>query len=176
MLFIFSKPKCPYPRQTRHNCNKEEQKMKKPSTNAIQLIVGLFLFLLGLLMLLNQATVVGAFSQILPNAEAIEIVGVTLQLLGGFLIIHGTIRSVSNEFMAQQRKERQAQLTILNQTMERIDQRTIENTNKLASLIMSTQETRRNQFSPQGTSRCKYCDAAIDPSASFCPNCGRSQR
>ncbi len=57
------------------------------------LFVGLILFLVGLLMILHQAAVVGFFSQILPDVQAIEISGVVVQFIGQILVIFGVMIS-----------------------------------------------------------------------------------
>ncbi len=134
--------------------------------------LGVILFFLGLLMLIQEQTAVGLFLPIF-GSQALELVGVLFQAVGGLLVLYGAINAFTSEFVAKnnrEHKENQAFLMSLMQSVDRVEKRTAEFGDKLAELGKS--------ISSQGshaTLKCKFCGAMIDQGSTFCPNCGKSQ-
>jgi hypothetical protein len=144
----------------------KDKAMKTNSFSGVNfLIVGLVLFLVGLLMILHQAAVVGFFSQILPDVQAIEISGVIVQFIGQILVIFGVIRLVSTKFYVGIQTERQALMVGFTQTMQRID--------RIDRLISAQMSTTRIEI-PTAPSNCKFCGTKIQQGR-FCPKCNKSQ-
>ncbi len=140
--------------------------MKTNSFSGVNfLFVGLVLFLVGLLMILHQPAVVGFFSQILPDVQAIEISGVVVQFIGQVLVIFGVIRLVSNKFFVSIQTERQSLMVGFTQTMQRID--------RIDRLISTHIPTTRIEM-PTASSNCKFCGTKIQQER-FCPKCSKSQ-
>jgi uncharacterized integral membrane protein len=91
--------------------------MKNRSTHSpVFIAIGLFLFFIGLLMFLQQATISTFFTQMLPTSQMLEILGVLLQFLGGFLVIYGVIKSVSDKIIVNHIQEKQTIVLALAQT------------------------------------------------------------
>ncbi len=141
--------------------------------SSIYLIVGLLLFMLGLLMLLGQTGVVGFFSAIFPDTQTFEVAGAVFQFLGGFLVIYGTVKLAASEFRVKNDGENQAMLLGLSRAVDRVEKRTTEVWEKLSPI-----QSANNKFqSPtSGNLSCRFCGAKIEQESSFCSNCGKSQK
>jgi len=94
---------------------------KVPITNSVFTVLGIFLFLFGLLMLLHQTTVVSLFSNILGGLEALELCGVTLFFVGTLLIIQSTVRTIHEKIIVEQKAENKVVIGQLLQMGERVE-------------------------------------------------------
>jgi hypothetical protein len=147
--------------------------MKKPSSTAIFLVIGVLSFFLGLLMLLRQASLASFFSLLLPDIQTVELAGSLLQSFGGLLVVYGTVKFLSSEFTAKSNKANQAMIFGLMQSVERIEKGTKEIVERLDSMQKANNTL---QASASPFLKCRFCEAKIAHGSSFCPNCGRSQK
>jgi len=151
---------------------------KRTFSNKAFLVIGLALFLLGLLLLLHEATTVSVFSQVLPNSEALEIFAVSMQLIGGLVVIFGVMRVASANFLVSMQNETQELKTGFNQTMERLDRLiTVQRASLMAAEARATFAAQTATMSISKfmvPSDCKFCGTRIE-SGRFCPKCGKAQ-
>jgi len=135
---------------------------KASITNSVFTVLGIFLFLFGLLMLLHQTTVVSLFSNILGGLEALELCGVTLFLVGTLLIIQSTVRTIYERIIVEQKAENKVVIGQLLQIGERVDR--LAGMQGSVAPIVLTEPT-----------SCMFCGARIESGSRFCPLCGKSQ-
>jgi uncharacterized membrane protein len=142
------------------------------------LVIGLVLFLLGLLLLMREATTVSVFSQVLPNSDAMEVFAVLMQLIGGVAVIFGVMKVASASFLINMRNETQELKSGFNQTMERLDRLiTVQRASLMAAEARATVAAQTATLSiskPMVSSNCKFCGTRIE-SGRFCPKCGKAQ-
>lgn len=136
----------------------------RPGTSL--LIVGLVLFIIGLLMILQDTLVISFFSKIFPNTEIVEATGVLLQFVGEILVIFVAMRSISSKFLSSVETERQVLIAGFNQTTQRIENR----------LVTIQALAARAQTSPPTitSSNCRFCGTKYEQSP-FCPKCGKAR-
>ena len=138
--------------------------MKK--SMAVFLGLGVFLFFLGLSLLLGQETVLSLMS--IPKGQASELAGVVLQGFGALLVLSVAINS-SSEVATKRAKQNQAVLLSLMESVSRLEKRTSEFAEKLVAL------ERTND--PQSSfSKCKFCGATVERRSGFCSSCGKAQK
>lgn len=70
-------------------------KRKPRSLGSFLLILGLVIYQFGLLATFHQTVLIGYVLNVLPNIQLVELMGVLLQLLEGFLIVAGFTSLVS---------------------------------------------------------------------------------
>jgi hypothetical protein len=146
--------------------------MKRSSiSNALSLGLGVFLFLLGLLLLVREQFVVDFFASLFSDAQSQVIAGVILQGLGAFFVLNGTIKLFTNELKTRT-TENQAFIVGLMQRIDRVEKRTVD----VADKIVSLENARAVQKSVSGLTNCRFCGAKINRGITFCPNCGKSQK
>ena len=147
------------------------------------LILGIAFFTFGLLAILGESTVTGILSQILPNAQGIEVFGVIAQFIGQALMISGVMKSASHKFLVTLQSERQMTAASFNQTVQQlqakwqVDRQTLINgynqtVAKLDTLIANQKVTTASSKLP-APSNCKFCGTRIDQ-GHFCPKCGKA--
>jgi len=129
------------------------------------LILGLIIVLFGLLLTLQQATLVSYLKAFL-SIEFIEVMGVLLQLVGVFIIVAGLTSLVRDIIAIQLENEMRSSYEILS----RVDRKISDMNDMMASQRLSAAPQ-----TPQTARVCKFCGAPIADKALFCPNCGRSQ-
>ncbi len=146
--------------------------MKRSSiANGFSIILGAFLFFAGLFMLLGQEAIVAFFSSLFPNTESMQLAGAVFQILGGLLVLNGTIRSLTN--LAQSRdKENQALLYAMMQRISSLEKRGAE----VVERVVSLEKVRVLRDSLPDSVKCRFCGAGIELGRSFCSKCGRSQK
>ncbi len=145
--------------------------MKRSSiSNAFSLLLGILLFFTGLFLLLNQVNVVAFFSSLFPNPESLQLAGAVFQVLGGLLVLNGTIRFATSQVQTRE-KENQALFYGLMQSVKRVEQRTVEVTERVVSL----EKAWAIRDSLPDSVKCRFCGAGIELGSSFCSKCGRSQ-
>jgi hypothetical protein len=135
------------------------------------LVLGVLLFFLGLLMLVQQASVVALFSAILPDVQFLELIGVLFQSVGGLLVVYATAEILTADVVAKS-KGNQAVLFSLMQSVERVEKGNAEVAAKLDSMEKAYSNV---QFSASDFQTCRYCCARIEKGSVFCPRCGKSQ-
>jgi hypothetical protein len=146
---------------------------RKSFSGANFLVVGVALFLFGLLMILEQATAIGLFKGILPDVQSIQMAGVAIQFGGEILVIFGVMKSISNKFLTHVQSERQAFLMSFSQTNDQIARRFAQ-TNERIDKLVSVQRASPILTPSKTISDCRFCGAKIGQ-GNFCPKCGKSQ-
>ncbi len=146
--------------------------MKRSSiANGFSIILGAFLFFAGLFMLIGQEAIVAFFSSLFPNTGSMQLAGAVFQILGGLLVLNGTIRSLTS--LAQSRdKENQALLYAMMQRISSLEKRGAE----VVERVVSLEKVRVLRDSLPDSVKCRFCGAGIELGASFCSKCGRSQK
>ena len=156
--------------------------MKNRSFSALGLLIaGMVFFILGLLVLIHENTINVVLSQILPNAQAIEVFGIIMQVIGQVLMISGVVNSSSHKFTAKVQSERQMTTASFNQVVQQMqvkwqtDRQALVNgfnqtVAKLEGLI-ANQRAMAATFT--GPSSCKFCGTKLD-NGPFCSKCGKA--
>ncbi len=146
--------------------------MKRSSiANGLSIILGALLFFAGLFMLLGQDAIVSFFSSLFPNTESMQLAGAVFQILGGLLVLNGTIRSLTS--LAQTRdKENQALLYAMMQRISSLEKRGAE----VVERVVSLEKVRVLRDSLPDSVKCRFCGAGIELGRTFCSACGRSQK
>ena len=140
---------------------------RKPKTRgSFMLILGLIIYLFGLLATLQQVTLISYLTTFL-SIEVIEVMGVLLQLLGVFLIVAGLTSLISSIIAIQLENETRNLYEILS----RVDERVRDMSDVMARQRLSTAP----QTQQTAARTCKFCGAPLGDEDLFCPNCGRSQ-
>lgn len=147
------------------------------------LIAGIAFFIFGLLTIVRESTILGGLSQILPNAQSIEIFGVTAQFLGQALMVFGVMQSTSHKFLASLQAERQITAAGFTQNIQQLqtklqaDRQALiagyNQTNAKLDALIANQKTMATPAKIQVPSNCKFCGARIEQ-GSFCPKCGKA--
>jgi hypothetical protein len=140
---------------------------RKPKTRgSFLLILGLVIYQFGLLAT-YQTALIGSISNVLPNIQLVELIGVLLQLLGGFLIVAGLTSLVSSIIAIQLENE----LHNLYEILSRVDER-ISN----MSDMIARQRLNMGPQTHQTARICKFCATQLGDEDFFCPTCGKSQK
>ena len=118
------------------------------AVGALGIIVGFFAYQYGLFLTLKLSDRLGSWTMAyVPWIGSVELLGATLQLVGGVIAIAGLLICMS--WIGSQRE---AEASIR-------PQRTVE---------LVTQ-------APDSAPRCKFCGAIIESGLTFCPSCQRAQ-
>lgn len=128
------------------------------------LIFGLVTYQLGLLMALQQTALLNPITNLFPNVETIELIGVLLQFFGGFLVIAGLIGLVSDIVAIQLENEMR---NLLSEILSRIEKR--------ADRVKLLQKPDLGPKVSQTTQICKFCGTILNNEV-FCSACGKSQK
>ncbi len=140
-------------------------------SNSFSVVLGVFLFFAGLLMLFGQQNIVSFFSSLFPNTESIELAGAVFQVLGGLLVLNGAVRFLTSQAQSRD-KENQALIYGLMQRVSVVERRGAE----VAERVVSLEKLRTVRDSLPQSVKCRFCGAGIELGNSFCSNCGRSQK
>jgi hypothetical protein len=140
-------------------------------SNAFSLLLGVVLFVLGLLMLLNQENMVAFFSSIFPNAQSIDLAGAVFEVLGLLLVLNGAIKSLTSQAQARD-KENQALIYGMMHRVSLVEKRAAE----VAEKVTSLEKVRIVRDSLPESVKCRFCGTGIELGSSFCSNCGKSQK
>lgn len=119
----------------------------------IVLIIGFMMNQIGLLIVLNQITLPSLISDIYPNNISQDLIGMTIEMLGGILMISAFMIYIKTISPNQHKK-----------ILEEITKVTAQK-----SAVLSEEST-------TPIYHCKYCGAEIDEPLVFCPICNRSQQ
>jgi hypothetical protein len=139
---------------------------RKPKTRgSFLLILGLIIYQFGLLAT-YQTALIGSISNVLPNIQLVELMGVLLQLLGGFLIVAGLTSLVSGIIAIQLENELRNLYEILSRVDERISG---------MSDMIARQRLNMGPQTHQTARICKFCATQLGDEDVFCPTCGKSQ-
>jgi hypothetical protein len=84
------------------------------------LITGIMFFILGLLSLLHEATLLNLLSKILPS-QTIDLFGVITMFIGQALMISGVVKSASHKFMENMQFERQLTVAGFTQNLQQLN-------------------------------------------------------
>lgn len=141
---------------------------RKPKTRgSFLLILGLVIYQFGLLAT-YQTALIGSISNVLPNIQLVELIGVLLQLLGGFLIVAGLTSLVSSIIAIQLENElRNLRQEILSGVDERVSN---------MSDMIARQRLNMGPQTHQTARICKFCATQLGDEDFFCPTCGKSQK
>ncbi len=158
--------------------------MKTKSLSGVNfLVVGFALFTFGLLAILHEQTVFNLLSQVLPSAQAVEILGVVLQFLSEGLLFYGVAKSVSSRVLTSVQAERQMTVAGFTQSIQQLqsklqaDRQALitaynQTVTKLDTLIANQRIVTVSSLSTLPAS-CKFCGSQIDQ-GHFCPKCGKA--
>jgi hypothetical protein len=141
-------------------------KSKPKAPGSFLLILGLIIYQFGLLATLQQAALIGYLRAFL-SIEIIELMGVLLQLLGGFLIVAGLNSLVSGTIAIQLENE----LRNLYEILSRVDKKISD-----MSDMMARQRLNKGPQTQQAARICKFCGTQLGDEDVFCPTCGKSQK
>ena len=94
--------------------------MKHVLPPRIYVVLGLVLFILGLLTILSEPTLYWLVSQIAPNSQGVLVFGAVVQTIGQAILLFGVIKMNSTSFLSSLQNERQLTTTILAKNMEQI--------------------------------------------------------
>jgi len=144
------------------------------------LTIGLILFPLGLLTLLQVPPIVDLVTNLMPGAQTVQIFGLILQFLGEGLICYGIIGAISGKVITNTEYNRQILVaTAVQNTQEQatqvaafkasIDQQVAQLHDKLNQI----QAKKPSIYAVRAPSKCRFCGARIEE-GSFCPSCGRA--
>lgn len=149
------------------------------------IIVGLALFIFGLLVILQEKTLFGLVTQLAPSTDSALIFGAVVTSVGQAIVVFAAVKSGSAKLMSNLESERQLTMAVLSRNMEQLqlkiqsDRQAMmagyaQTMAKLDSFI-STQKELGATPQPNLSANCKYCGAKIEQ-GSFCAKCGRSNR
>ena len=146
------------------------------------MIGGIALFTLGLLVILRLDPVFWLFSQIIPDVQVIEVVGVTIQLLGQALVVFGAIHSTAHNLISNMQNERRITMEGFAQNNQQLQNRLLNEQQALKTgytqvmakidALIASQKTVEIQ-SKTVIPNCKFCGTRIDQGY-FCPKCGKA--
>jgi hypothetical protein len=140
-------------------------KSKPRALGSFLLIFGLMLYQFGLLAALHQTALIDYVLNIFPDIQLLELIGILLQLLGGFLIVVGFTSLFSGIIAIQIENEmRNLGYEILSRVEERI------------SNVMARQRLNMSPQNPPAARTCKFCATQLGDEDVFCPTCGKSQK
>jgi hypothetical protein len=153
------------------NRRKTMKKKLFPSATWL-LIVGVAFFTLGLLAILKLSPVFNWFSQISPNLQAAEALGVAVQFLGQALVILGVIKFTINNLVSSMQVDRKIAIEGFSQSIRQLQTGYLQTLAKLDTIIAN------QKIAPAGIKQltqlnCKYCGAQIGQGR-FCPQCGKA--
>ena len=147
------------------------------------LIGGITLFTLGLLVILRLDPVFWLFSQIIPDIQVIEVVGVTIQLLGQALVVFGAIHSAAQTLISNMQNERRITMEGFAQNNQQLQNRLLNEQQSLKTgytqvmgkidALLSNQKSVEIQSKTVIPSNCKFCGEGIEQ-GHFCPKCGKA--
>ncbi len=145
------------------------------------LITGIMFFILGLLSVLQEATLLNVLSKILPS-QTLELFGVIAIFVGQALMIAGVVKSTSHKFLESMQSERQLTVAGFTQNLQQLqtklqaDRQTFlagyNQTNAKIDALIANQKAAAAPGRIQPSS-CKFCNAEIIE-GSFCPECGKA--
>jgi hypothetical protein len=164
-------------------CFKVKIMTKKLSSTTGILIGGIAFFTLGLLVILRLNPVFGLFSQIIPDAQAIEVVGVVVQFLGQALVVFGATKSSSHKLVSSMQIERQNTIAGFAQNIQQLQNRLQTEQQALKTGYTQTMAKLDTLIANQRTgvippkvlmpSNCKFCGTRIEH-GHFCSQCGKA--
>jgi hypothetical protein len=147
------------------------------------MIVGLAVFVLGLLVILRENPFFGFVSQIVPDAQSALIFGAVIQALGQVIIVFGAMKSNSAKLLNNLQTERQLTLNIVTQNVEQLQSRMqIERQTLMASYnqtmskldhLIAAQKALTSAPQLSLPINCKFCGTKIEH-GTFCQNCGKA--
>ena len=148
-------------------------------------VLGLVLFVVGLLVVVRENPLFSGVSAIVPDAQSALVFGAVMASVGQSLVVFGVVKASSDKLYSNLQSERQLTMTALARNMEQM-QVTMQNERKavLASYAQTMTKLDRlaaNQkeldSNPPAAlpADCKYCGAKIQNST-FCPQCGKANQ
>ena len=155
---------------------------KKFSSATYLLVAGLGLFTIGLLVILRLNPFFGWLSQITPDAQVVEVVGVLSQFLGQALVVFGAMRSASHKFVSGMQTERQLTMASFAQNLQQFqakvqnEQQTLRvgyiQTMAKLDAIIANQKLLAAQPKGSTETNCKFCGTRT-LQGQFCSKCGK---
>jgi hypothetical protein len=74
-------------------------------------------------MLLQLNPMFNLFSQVIPNAQVIEVIGVIFQFIGQAFVVFGAVRSTSHNLILNMQTERRITMEGFSQNIQRLQNR-----------------------------------------------------
>jgi hypothetical protein len=156
---------------------------KKLSSTTGILIGGIAFFTLGLFVILRINPIFELFSQIIPDTQTIEAVGVVVQFLGQALVVFGAIKSSSHKLVSIMQIERQNTIAGFAQNIQQLQNRLQTEQQALKTGYTQTMAKLDTLIANQRTavippkvlmpSKCKFCGTRIEH-GHFCSQCGKA--
>lgn len=129
------------------------------------LILGIIVYELGLSMTLHQQVSLLAFvTNLFPDVQTVELVGILLQLSGGVIIVSGFVSTVSSIVSIELENQRR---NLVDEILAKLEE-------KIGKMLTRQSSNVTSQVS-QITRTCRFCGAKLDGGDRFCPSCGKSQ-
>ncbi len=156
-------------------------KKKINSASSGLIIGGVILFMFGLLMILRVNPLLSLFSQVIPDVQVIEVVGVISQFIGQALVVFGAMRSTAHNLISNMQAERRITMEGFNQSVQQFQSKLLSEQQalktgytqamaKIDALMANQKAALPKAVLP---SNCKFCGAQIQQSR-FCPQCGKA--
>lgn len=149
----------------------------------IYIVVGLVLFIVGLLTILSEPTLFWLVSQIVPNSQSVLVFGAVIQTIGQAFLLFGVVKINSSSLMSSLQTERQLTMSTLAKNMDQIQVR-LQNerqavmasyTQTMAKLdgLIAAGNTVAVNAKLSVPSNCRFCGTKMESSV-FCPKCGKA--
>ena len=146
-------------------------------------VLGLVIFVIGLLVVLRENPFFSGVSQLVPDAQSALVFGAVAASIGQTLLVFGIVKANSDKLLRGLQMERQLTMTSVARSM---DQMHLTMQNERQAVLASYQQTMAkldrlvaNQKElPSDTtakelSNCKFCGTQMKKNA-FCPQCGKA--
>ncbi len=137
------------------------------------LVLGGIVFLVGLLLLLQDSLVTNLFSPLLGSLESAQIAGTILEVVGISIVTFGAAKAASANSLVAVQKEGEALRTEFYQTVYRLDRLIATQRATLMAMEASANTSSRLATGSAGFSNCSFCGTAVEK-GHFCPKCGKA--
>ena len=149
----------------------------------VYIVLGLSCFVVGLLIILQENSLLGLVSQIAPNTQSVLIFGAVIQSIGQAIVVFGFVKLNSNKLLSNFQFERQLTMNAFTKNIDQLQVRMqndrqsllasyTQTMSKLDHLIAIQKELNSSPLSARPIS-CKYCGAKIEQ-GTFCLKCGKA--
>ena len=143
-------------------------------------VVGLLLFVFGLLTILGEPSLSWLVLQIVPNSQSVLVFGAVVQSVGQAVLIYGVVKMNSANFLSALQSERQLAMTAIARNNEQISRMQSERqaivagyTQAMAKVDNLLAAQKQPTLMSKNAENCRYCGNKMEGS-SFCPKCGKA--
>jgi NADH pyrophosphatase NudC (nudix superfamily) len=146
-------------------------------------VLGVVLFIIGLLVVLRETPFFSGVSQLVPDAQIALVIGAVAASLGQTLLVFGIVKANSDKLLRGLRFERQLTMTAVARNMDQMhltmqDERqtvlaSYQQTMTKLDRIVANQKELPSDGQTKELSACKFCGTKMEKNA-FCPQCGKA--